>query len=117
MPKITKQGASFEEDAPGTPKLLPGEGVTPEARLQRGPRERPGEQGDRFAEVNVPQPRADMSGLTAPSPSANKPEWVAFAEQVNERIAESEEGIPIDDPSGATKPELVEAYGEYGNED
>jgi hypothetical protein len=54
-PKITKQGASFPEDPPGTPKLQPGEDVQAVRTERALAQERPGEQGDRFAGLNQPE--------------------------------------------------------------
>lgn len=67
-PKITKQGASFPEDPPGTPKLLPGDGGDRSARVQQAredgtlpdddtaglPHARPGEEGERFRSLENP---------------------------------------------------------------
>jgi hypothetical protein len=54
-PKITKQGASFPEDPPGTPKIQPGEDVQAVRTERALAQERPGEQGDRFARLNQPE--------------------------------------------------------------
>jgi hypothetical protein len=66
-PKITKQGASFPEDPPGTPKLQPGDGGDRSARVQQAredgtlddetaglPHARPGEEGERFRSLDNP---------------------------------------------------------------
>jgi len=66
-PKITKQGASFPEDPPGTPKLQPGDGGDRSARVQQAredgtlvddtaglPHARPGEEGERFRSLENP---------------------------------------------------------------
>jgi hypothetical protein len=67
-PKITKQGASFPEDPPGTPKLQAGDGGDRSARVQQAredgdlpaderaglPHARPGEEGERFRSLDNP---------------------------------------------------------------
>jgi hypothetical protein len=64
-PKITKQGASFPEDPPGTPKLQAGDGGDRSARVQEAredgtlpgqalPHARPGEEGERFRSLDNP---------------------------------------------------------------
>jgi SAP domain len=66
-PKITRQGASFPEDPPGTPKLQPGDGGDRSARVQQAredgtlddetgglPHARPGEEGERFRSLDNP---------------------------------------------------------------
>lgn len=120
MPKITdKGGPSFDPTKP----VDPIEAADPRSPVPdpNAPRERPGEDGTAFAkhqdddageveyEGRSPEPKPVMPDR--PALNASKPEWVEFAQLVNEMVDEP----PIEDPTAATKAELIEAYREYGN--
>lgn len=103
-PKITKQGASFPEDEPGTPKLQPGEGGDPTGRRQGGEaQERPGEEGDRFADLNQPpyidDTRDEQDDEAAEAETYEGDVWTKDALQGEC----SKRGLP----ASGTKPELA----------
>lgn len=119
MPKITQGGgASFDPNQP----VDPIEAADPRSPVPdpNAPRERPGEDGTAFAkyqddseveyEGRSPEP---VVWPDRPALNASKPEWVEFAQLVNEMVDKP----PIEDPAatGVTKPDLVAAYREYGN--
>lgn len=98
-------GASTPDDEPGDHP----------ARVEGQAHVRPGEQGDRFTELNTPDPEQADFGQR-PAPGAPKAEWVGFALRVNAQLGD--EGGPVDNPESTlvTKQQLIEAYSEFGDD-
>lgn len=97
--------------------------LQPEPAAEPAPVDDAGESGELVVEPSddgqTPLPPAvegdlaeqEVPGIKRPARSAPKPEWVAFAKAINERGGGDDR-----DPELFTKAQLIEAYGELGEE-
>lgn len=103
-------GPSYMDDEPGAHP----------ARVEGEARVRPGEEGTRFAALNVGEPAELGERLTRPLDTGPKAEWVAFALAVNAELdPDQPEPLPGEQvrASSTTRGTLIEAYGGYGIDD
>lgn len=134
-PKITKQGASFPEDPPGTPKLQAGDEGDRSARVQAAredgtladetaglPHARPGEEGERFRSLNNPaqdviRREDDDQAPEQPVDDPASAEVETYEGDGWTKDALQAEAAKRNLPTSGTKPELAARLREHDNQD
>ncbi|HJV15622.1 MAG TPA: hypothetical protein VJ625_17180 [Propionibacteriaceae bacterium] len=92
-------------------QLVPADPITGRALVGQWDQP-PAEQGDAAGDSDW----LDVPALVRPASSANKPEWITFADLVNQQRDRDNEERPIDNPADpkVTKDQLIDAYGQFG---